>query len=160
MASCPPDGRVPGAYPELERRVPAAFDGRAAERRDSGRNCTTANLATLLSHGITEIRFAGGLWSDGAPRGVTLAVFVAPGLQSPWIAEWYEATAQVGRRTSEIELTPQTVQGRPGFRLQVVNGDARQVVVVWPSADGSVTQVVIASDVLNARIEQAIAAFP
>lgn len=157
---CPPDGRAAGAYPDLERRVPTAIDGRTAEQRDSGRNCSENNLATLRSHGITEIRFAGALWSDGAPRGVTLAVFSAPGLEAPWIAEWYEATAQVGRRTSDIQLTAQSVQGRPGFRLQVVNGDAHQVVMVWPSADGAVTQVVIASDVLTARIEQAIAAFP
>jgi hypothetical protein len=33
-------------------------------------------------------------------------------------------------------------------------------VIVWPSADGTVTQVVIASDEPNPRIEQAIAAFP
>ena len=159
-APCPPDGRGSGAYPELEARVPMTFDGRAAERRDSGRNCSDENLATLKARGISEIRFAGAIWSDGAPRGVTLAVFSAPGLQPAWMAEWYQATAEVGRRTNDIQLTPREVQGRPGFRLQLVNGDAHQVVIVWPSADGTVTQVVIASDEPNPRIEQAIAAFP
>ena len=158
--ACPPDGRAPGAYPDLEARLPAAFDGRPPERRDSGRNCTDANLATLRGRGVSEVRFAGATWSDGAPRGLTLAVFSAPGLQPRWIAEWYDATARAGRRTTDIQTTELYVQGRPGFRVEVVNGDAHQVVIIWPSPDGSLTQVVLASDVPNARIDEAIAAFP
>jgi hypothetical protein len=158
--ACTGDGRVPGAYPELESRVPAALAGRAPEKLDSGRNCTPANLATLANHGLGEIRFAGGSWSDGGAKGRTLAVFSAPGLQPGWIAEWYRATAERGRRTENFEEFPITIEGRAGTRLQLVNDDRHQVVVVWPSADGAVTQVVIAQDVPNALIDEAIAAFP
>ena len=159
-ASCPPDGRAPGAYPELEARIPATLDGRTPERRDSGRNCSDQNLATLRARGLSEVRFAGAVWSDGAPKAVTLAVFAAPGLQPVWIAEWYEATARVSRHTSELTVSDPTVQGRPGKRLDVVNGDARQVILVWPTADGSVTQVVLASDEPEDRVQAAVAAFP
>jgi hypothetical protein len=158
--ACTGDGRLAGAYPELEARVPALLDGRAPEKLDSGRNCTAANLATLANHGVGEVRFAGGSWSDGGAKGRTLAVFSAPGLQSDWIAEWYTATADRGRHTEDIETIPVTIDGRPGTRIQLVNDDRHQVVVVWPSADGTVTQVVIASDVPNAMIDAATAAFP
>lgn len=157
---CSVDGRAPGAYPELEARIPTLLEGRAPAKLDSGRNCSPNNLATLANHGVSEVRFAGGSWSDGGPAGRTLAVFTAPGLDPAWIAEWYAATADRGRRTTGIEMTAVTVQGRPGTRIQLVNGDAHQVVVVWPSADGAVTQVVIASDVPTARIDAAVAAFP
>jgi hypothetical protein len=158
--ACTVDGRLPGAYPDLEARVPVALDGRAPAKLDSGRNCTPANLATLANHGLGEVRFAGASWSDGGARGRTLAVFSAPGLEPEWIAEWYLATAERGRRTEDIETFPVTVDGRPGTRIQLVNDDRHQVVVVWPSGDGAVTQVVIASDVPNAMIDAAIAAFP
>lgn len=158
--ACTSDGRAPGAYPELEARVPASLGGRPPVKLDSGRNCSAANLATLANHGVTEVRFAGASWSDGGAAGRTLAVFSAPGLDPVWIAEWYEATASVGRKTSEIESFPVTIYGRAGTRLQLVNDAAHQVVIVWPSADGVVTQVLIASDAPTARIEEAIAAFP
>jgi hypothetical protein len=158
--ACASDGRVPGAYPELEARVPTTLGGRPPAKLDSGRNCSAANLATLANHGVTEIRFAGASWSDGGAAGRTLAVFSAPGLDPAWIAEWYEATASRGRRTTEIESFPVTVDGRAGTRIQLVNDAAHQVVVVWPSADGAVTQVLIASDAPTARIDEAIAAFP
>lgn len=158
--ACTVDGRLPGAYPELEARVPAQLEGRSPVKLDSGRNCSPNNLATLANHGLTEVRFAGASWSDGGPKGRTLAVFAAPNLQPEWIAEWYAATAEKGRRTENIEFIPVTVDGRPGTRIQLVNDAAHQVVVVWPSADGEVTQVVIASDMPNAAIDAAIAAFP
>jgi hypothetical protein len=158
--ACSGDGRVAGAYPDLEARVPTALAGRAPEKLDSGRNCSAANLATLANHGIGEVRFAGGSWSDGGGKGRTLAVFAAPGLRSEWIAEWYRATAERGRRTEDFEETAVTIDGRPGTRLQLVNDDRHQVVVVWPSTDGAVAQVVIAQDVPNALIDEAIAAFP
>lgn len=158
--ACTIDGRVPGAYPDLEARVPALLEGRAPDKLDSGRNCSPANLATLAIHGLTEVRFAGGTWSDGGVAGRTLAVFSAPGLRAEWIAEWYAATAERGRNTSNIETSTVTIAGRPGTRIQLVNDDRHQVVVVWPSADDALTQVVIASDVDTARIDAAIGAFP
>ncbi len=163
---CTSDGRVAGAYPDLEALVPKMLGDRAPTRLDSGRNCTAANLGTLAGHGLKEIRFAGGLWTDGTQNGVTLAVFRAPGLQSDWMGEWYEASARAGRQTGGITLSKTTVAGRPANRMDLVNGDSNQTVITWPgapgtaSADGDVVFVVIAADEPESRIQEALAAFP
>src|SRR5437867_297230 len=56
---CGTDGRVPGAYPDLEANIPNTLGGRSPTRLDSGRNCTAANLGTFAGHGLSEVRFAG-----------------------------------------------------------------------------------------------------
>jgi hypothetical protein len=162
---CVADGRAPHAYPDLEALVPPALAGRPPSTLDSGRNCTAANLGTLASHGVTEIRFAGGIWTDGAQSGITLAVFRAPGLQAEWMGEWYEASARAGRVTGGLKLSKPVIGGRPANRLDLVNGDSVQTVVTWAAAPGSqaasgAVNVVIAADEPESRIQAAIAAFP
>lgn len=159
-ASCTVDQRLPGAYPALEALVPAALDGRAPDRLDSGRNCSDANLSTLLGHGIEEIRFAGGLWQESATSGMTLAVFTAEGLTAAMMSEWYEAGARAARKTERIETSQPTIGGHEGFRLDALNGESLQTVVVWPSpAADDVVRVVIAADMPEERIQAAVAAF-
>jgi len=157
---CIADGRAPGAYPDLESQVPKAVAGTTPVSRDSGRNCTGMNLGTLAAHGVTEVRFAGAIWHDAAQSGLTLAVFRAPGLRAEWIGEWYEATARAGRRTGAIQATRPLIAGRQAYRMDLVNGESKQTVVVWSSAAGDLVQVVIAADEPEARIQDAIAAFP
>jgi hypothetical protein len=41
----------------------------------------------------------------------------------------------------------------------VVNGNSRQAIVVWSSADGEVVQAVVAADVEEAQLQAAIAAY-
>ena len=155
-----------GAYPDLEALVPGALSGRLPTSLDSGRNCSTANLGTLAGRGVREVRFAGAVWTDRPQSGVTLAVFRAPGLLADWMGEWYEASARAGRVTGGIRVTKLTVAGRQANRLDLVNGESTQVVITWPaapgtaSAAGSVVNVVIAADEPEARIQEAIAAFP
>jgi hypothetical protein len=156
---CTVNGKRAGAYPELEALIPASFGGKAARTLDSGRNCTSVELGTLASHGVTELRFAGGVWPDGN-SGVTLAVFTAPGLQSEWLAEWYEAGARAARVTGNIQLSKPTIADRPGQRLDVVNGEAPQTVITWPSTRPDTINVVITSDEPEDRIQAAVAAFP
>jgi hypothetical protein len=156
---CTVNGKRAGAYPELEALIPASFGGKAAQTLDSGRNCTSVELGTLASHGVTELRFAGGVWPDGN-SGVTLAVFTAPGLQSEWLAEWYEAGARAARVTGNIQLSKPTIADRPGQRLDVVNGEAPQTVITWPSTRPDTINVVITSDEPEDRIQAAVAAFP
>jgi hypothetical protein len=153
------NGKRAGAYPELEALIPASFGGKAPQMLDSGRNCTSAELGTLAGHGLTELRFAGGVWPDGN-SGVTLAVFTAPGLQSEWLAEWYEAGARAARVTGNIQLSKPTIADRPGQRLDVVNGEAPQTVITWPSTRPDTVNVVISSDEPEDRIQAAVAAFP
>jgi hypothetical protein len=159
-APCTVDVRLSGAYPELEAIVPASLDGQPPTRLDSGRNCTAANLGSLADHGISEVHFAGGLWETTPSSGLTLAVFEADGLEAVHMGEWYEAGARVARRTQALEPTRPTIDGRQAYRLDLLNGDVPQTVVVWPSADGRVVQVAIGSGVAEDRIQEAIAAFP
>jgi hypothetical protein len=72
--ACTTDGRAPGAYPDLESLVPKTYRGEPPVTLDSGRNCTAANLGSLASLGISEVRFAGATWAFGGERAVVLAI--------------------------------------------------------------------------------------
>lgn len=156
---CTTDGKRSGAYPDLERLIPATLAGRAPASLDSGRNCTTAQLGTLAGHGLGEVRFAGGVWPDGR-GGTTLAIFSAPGLRSEWIAEWYEASARAARTTGSLQLSKPTIAGRPAQRLDLVNGDSPQTVITWPAPAPGTVNVVLTADEPEERIQAAVSAFP
>ena len=159
-SACTSDGRFPGAYPDLEARLPARFDGRGPDTRDSGRNCTAAELGTLAGHGVAEVRYAGATWELGDRSGVTLATFAGSGLTAEWLGEWYEAGARAARRTRNISPSRPTVAGRPAYRLDTINDDSSQTVITWEAPAGDGVYVVIAADVPEARIQEALAAFP
>jgi len=155
---CVTDGKTPGAYPELEALLATELDGDPPTTVDSGRNCTPRNLGSLAAHDVSEVRFAGAVWDLGGSRGVTTAVFAAPGLEAGWVAEFYETSAEVGRKTEDIETSSVSVAGRPGQRIDLRNGESLQSVVVWPSrADGTVN-VVLAADVDEATLQGAVEA--
>ncbi len=158
-APCRSDVRTSGAYPALEALIPKSFEGRPPDQLDSGRNCTDTNLGTLTGHGIREVRFAGGLWKLGATSGITLAVFEADGLTAPFLGEWYEASARDATNTTQITPTRPMIGDRQAYRLDTVNGESKQTVIVWPSASGDVMQVVLAADVPETTIQDAIKAF-
>jgi hypothetical protein len=164
---CSTDGRFPGAYPDLESLVPRSLGGRAPDRLDSGRSCTDAALTTLKSHGVAELRFAGGLWEAGTNSGTTLVVFGSPApLEAAWIAEFYEAGARAGKKTEQIDTAALIVDDKPGFRLDTLNDESYQTVVVWPRG-GRVVAALVASSVREvksraaheARVSEALAAF-
>jgi hypothetical protein len=157
---CVVDGRLPGAYPDLELRIPKSLDGRGADQLDSGRNCSAANLGTLAGHGVSQVTFAGGVWTDSSTQGITLAVFTAPGLQAAWLGEWFEASARAAKDTQDFVPTRLQIAGRDAYRLDLLNGDVHQSVIVWLSPSADVVQVVIASGVTEERITAGIAAFP
>jgi hypothetical protein len=164
---CTTDGRFPGAFPDLESLVPRSLAGRSAGRLDSGRSCTDAGLGTLKTHGVTELRFAGGLWEDGTNSGTTLVVFDSPTpLEADWIGEFYEAGARAGKKTEGIETRPMTLDGSTARRLDTLNDDSYQTVVVWRHA-GHVVAALVASSVREVesraaherRVSAALAAF-
>jgi hypothetical protein len=166
-SACTTDGHVAGAYPQLEALVPASLGGRAPDRLDSGRSCTDAALATLKSRGVRELRFAGGLWEQGSRSGTTLVVFDSPtSLDAAWLAEFYEAGARAGKNTDAITAAPLTVAGSSGRRLDTLNDESYQTVVVWPRA-GRVVAALVASSVREvasraeheARVTAALGAF-
>ena len=137
---CTADGRAAGAFPELEALVPPEFRGRAPDRVDSGRNCTTTALATLALHNVSELRFAGGIWDLGSSSGVTLAVFDAPrdeaGLEAAWMAEFFEAGARTARRVESVDARSIVLpDGEAASQIDALNGESYQTVVVWPDGD-------------------------
>ena len=153
-----------GAYPDLEARVPTKIDGQVADSRDSGRFCSKATLGTLWDAGIQEEQFGGAIWAVEPAGGTSLAglqlsVRRAPGLTPQLVADEYRSGADATQRVTVVSATNEQVNGRPGFRINLLNGDSRQAIVVWPSADGAVVQVVIASDVGESKVQAAIAAF-
>jgi hypothetical protein len=145
---CTSDGRAPGAYPEMERLIPTHFDESAPTVLDSGRNCTPTALASLASHGVGEVRFAGGQWHLGDRSGVTMAVFSSPtGLDAAWLGEFYESSARVARHTENVSAVPAQIGGVSAFRVETLNDQTSfQTVVVWAGKD-VVDVVIVASDV-------------
>ncbi|HET9521223.1 MAG TPA: hypothetical protein VFO73_09280 [Candidatus Limnocylindrales bacterium] len=152
---CTADGRAAGAYPELEALVPRDFRGVAPSRVDSGRTCTPVGLGSLALHDVEELQFAGATWELGSGAGVTLAVFEAPGLQPGWMEEFYESGARAAKRTETVETgTIELPNGATAFRLDTLNGESYQTVIVWP--DGTrVRAALVASAVRETQTKAA-----
>lgn len=159
-APCDPAVReqMPGAYPDLEARIPMLIEGDRAASRDSGRFCSKETLGSVYDAGVTEVRFGGGIWEVGERGGIQLGAFEGEGLTPELLAEEYRRAADASRRTEAVRATTLQVDGRPAWRIDVVNGNSRQAIVVWGSADGEVTQSVVAADVDEAELQAAIAA--
>lgn len=137
--SCTADGSSPGAYPDLEAAIPTSFRSARPAQLDSGRTCTASGLGTLAARGVAELRFAGGTWATGRDSGVSLAVFidqVGPALDPAWIAEFYEAGARTGKNVTSVDASAYPVNSSiSGRRLDVLNGESFQSVVVWQRGD-------------------------
>lgn len=158
-AGCPVEGRVAGAYPDLEKRIPTSYEGRAPDTLDSGRHCDPDSLGSLAKAGFAEVRFAGGTWDFGGERAAALVVFEAPGLTANQIADFYGTSAQGANRTTITGVSTPEISGRSGYRLNTMTGDRVQTVVVWPSATSDVVNVVITNDLPDPKIQSAIDAF-
>lgn len=156
---CTTDGAAPGAYPDLEARVPTTYEGQVPERLDSGRNCSAENLGVLAGAGITEVRFAGGNWSFGGNRAAALVVFAAPGLTADLIADFYAESARTANRTEVTGESTANLAGESVRRLDSTTGPRIQTIVVWSAADAGVVNVVITNDLPDPKIESAVAAF-
>ncbi len=151
--------QMKGAYPALEARIPEAVGGIAPVSRDSGRFCSKETLGSVLDAGVTEMRFGGGIWEAGERGGLQLGAFEGDGLTPALLAEEYRRAADTSRRTEAVRATTLEIAGRPAWRIDVVNGNSRQAIVVWGSADGAVVQVVVAADVDESDLQAAIAAY-
>ena len=148
-----------GAYPDLEARIPAQIDGAEPRSRDSGRFCSQETLGSVFDAGVTEVRFGGAIWEVGERGGIQLGAFEGDRLTPELLAEEYRRAADASRRTEAVKATTLEIDGRPAWRIDVVNGNSRQAIVVWGSADGTVTQVVVAADVDEAQLQGAVSAF-
>ena len=155
---CTADGSAPGAYPELEATVPKLFAGSGPSGVDSGRACTSTGLGTLATHGVKELRFAGATWTTGTDSGLSLALFTtADGttLDPAWLAEFYEAGARQGKNVQSVDSVAYPVSPSvTGSRLDVLNGESYQSVVVW-ERDGRVAVAVIADFIREIQTKEA-----
>jgi hypothetical protein len=140
-APCTADSRLAGAYPALEALVPREFRDRGPDLLDSGRTCTDVALGTLKAHDVRELRFAGATWVLGASSGVSIAILEADELQADWVADFYEAGARAARNSLSVETSATEVDGRPASRIDTLNGESYQTVIVSP--DGQRVRVVI-----------------
>lgn len=156
---CTADGSAPGAYPELEARIPSTYEDRAPTTLDSGRTCTTENLGSLADAGFTEVRFAGGTWDFGGNRAAALVVYTAPGLTADHVADFYAESARTANRTNVTGESTPTLAGEPTRRLDSRTGERIQTVVVWAAADPDVVNAVLTNDLPDPKIEAAVAAF-
>lgn len=152
---CTQDGRFPGAYPALERTLPAEYAGRPADTVDSGRSCEPGSLGTLAARGIEELRFAGAIWDIGSGAAVSFAVLESDGLRADWVAEFYEVGARAGRRVEEVTVSPIRLGELRATRVDALNGESYQSVIVLPGADGRVTVVIVANPIREIRTRDA-----
>jgi hypothetical protein len=156
-AACTTDGRMPGAYPELEALLPGTYQGSMPVNVDSGRNCTSDALDTLADVGISEVRFAGATWDLDGSAALTRALFEAEGLTPSAMIDFYKAGALANRKTEKLADAETTVAGRPGRRLDVLQSDGTaQTVVAWPADEPGRVHVLLASDVGDARVLEAL----
>ena len=88
-----------------------------------------------------------------------MGAFEGDGLTAELMAEEYRRAAAKDRGTEAVRPTTLEIDGRPAWRIDVVNGNSRQAIVVWSSADGQVVQTVVAADVDESELQEAIAAF-
>ncbi len=154
---CTVDGQSPGAYPELEGLLPAAWGERPPDNLNSGRTCTTDALGTLAGQGVDELRFAGATWKLGAASGMTVAVFDATGLDPAKMIEFYEAGAKVARRTDKYQVSETTVGGKPASRLDVLGSDGTaQTVVAWPAQEPGRVNVLLAADLGDTKVAEVL----
>lgn len=150
--------RSAGLYPDLEAHLPASLAGAAPATRDSGRYCSSKTLGPLRAAGYDEVRFAGETFPATSQSGLSLVVYGAPGLTADQVGDAFRAGAGTGRKVQVVSDAPFTVAGRSGRRLEVINGDARQVVVVWPAVERDIVRIVIAADVSDEAIDGAVSA--
>lgn len=157
---CTTDGRQPGAYPDLEALLPATYEGTAPVNVDSGRNCTTEALGTLADDGISGVRFAGATWDLGGTTALTVAVFEADGLDASEMLRFYQQGASTNSKTDKLVTGELTVVGRPAYRLDVLQSDGTgHTVVTWPAAQPGRVNVLLASDLGDAKVLEALATF-
>ncbi len=158
-SACTTDGRMPGAYPELEALLPRAYEGATPATVDSGRSCTKTALANLADDGIEGVRFAGATWPLGGTTALTVAVFEGDGLDPGELLDFYARGAQIASHTDALTTSDTTVAGKPARRLDVLSNDGTgQTIVTWPGDAPGRVMVLLASDLGDAKVLDALAA--
>jgi hypothetical protein len=158
-SACTSDGRMPGAYPDLEALLPKTFQGAAPATIDSGRNCTKAALGSLADAGIDGVEFAGATWPLGGSTGLTVAIFEGDGLEPAEMVDFYAKGAVGASKTDKAKLSDTTVAGQPAKRLDVLASDGSgSTIVAWPGGAPGRVMVLLAADLGDAKVLDALKA--
>jgi len=169
--STPPDGSLPcdpsidsqraaGFDAALEATVPlAAFDG-SPITVDSGRECSEKRLGPLWGAGVRELRSAGGIFDLGSETGYSVVTYRASELTLEALAYAFQRGASTGRKTQDFQIEKVSVGAWPGSRMTLLNGDHRQVIIVFqvPGEAGQVRGL-LTSDISNAAITELLARY-
>ena len=169
--STPPDGSIPcdpsidsqraaGFDAALELTVPlAAFDG-SPITVDSGRECSEKRLGPLWGAGVRELRSAGGVFDLGSESGYSVVTYRANELTLDALAYAFQRGASTGRKTQDIQIEKVNVGAWTGSRMTLLNGDHRQVIILFQVA-GEAGQVrgLLTSDLSNATITELLARY-
>ena len=170
-SSTPPDGSLPcdpsidaqraaGFDVALEATVPlAAFDG-SPITVDSGRECSEKRLGPLWGAGVRELRSAGGIFDLGSETGYSIVTYRANELTLDALAYAFQRGASTGRKTQDIQIEKVSVGAWAGSRMTLLNGDHRQVIVLFqvPGEAGQVRGL-LTSDLSNAAITELLARY-
>jgi hypothetical protein len=152
--------RMAGAFPELEGTIPASISGVSPSALESGRYCSKTSLGALAETGIAEARFGAGTWDHGGGKGVSLVTFEADGLTAKAMYDSYLAGARADTaHVHDIVEKDLKVGDLAGYRLDFLNGESFQRILVWPGPRDGQVRVVLAADLTDAEIQAAVDAF-
>jgi hypothetical protein len=152
--------RMAGAFPELEKTVPGTIAGVPPSVLESGRYCSKASLGGLAEAGIGEARFGAGTWDHGGGKAVSLVTFEAEGLTARTMFESYLAGARAdSAHVHDIVQKDLQVGDLVGYRLDFLNGESFQRILVWPGPGDGQVRVTLAADLTDVEIQAALDAF-
>ena len=169
--SAPPDGSLPcdpsidvqraaGFDLALEASLPLAAFAETPSTVDSGRECSEKRLGPLWGSGLRELRSAGAIFERENLTGFSVVTYQGVGLTLDALAYAFERGAATGRKTQDIRIESALVGTWEGSRMTLLNGDRRQVIVLF-QVDGEVDQVrgLLTSDLSNEEIESLLARY-
>lgn len=169
--SAPPDGSLPcdpsidvqraaGFDLALEASLPLAAFAETPSTVDSGRECSEKRLGPLWGSGLRELRSAGAIFERENLTGFSVVTYRGVGLTLDALAYAFERGAATGRKTQDIRIESAPVGTWEGSRMTLLNGDRRQVIVLF-QVDGEVDQVrgLLTSDLSNEEIESLLARY-
>jgi hypothetical protein len=168
--AAPPDGSLPcnetidqqraaGFDTALEAALPIATWDATPVTVDSGRECSPARLGPLWGAGIRELRSAGAVFELPDKTGYTLVVYAAVGLTLDNLAYAFERGARGGRKTQGLKIADITVGDWPGKEFALINGDHRQVIVLFQTGERDRVRALLTSDISNELIANRLAAY-
>lgn len=166
----PPDGSLPcdekidqqraaGFDVVLEAAIPVAGWDAAPVAIDSGRECSQLRLGPLWGAGIRELRSAGALFELPDKTGYSLVVYAANGLTLENLSYAFERGARGGRKTQGLRILDVSVGVWPGRQFTLINGNHRQVITLFATAEENRVRALLASDISNVLIADRLAAY-